>query len=257
MGRERAPLPTRIPDTPELPIAFIGALDAGLAALHLELDSRARAVIDGHVRLLSAWTSSINLTAIREPAAMARQHVIDSLTALPVVGQQPVRRLVDLGSGGGFPGLPLAAARPDIEVTLLEPVAKKARFLATAAEAAGIADRVSVQVLRAETVAADPARRRTWDVVTARAVGPLAELVELAFPLLVPGGRLIAWKRGDLDEELLAAERAIRALGGGDLRVEDVAVPDLAGHRLVVATSRSRVAEHYPRDPSARRRRPW
>ena len=83
------------------------------------------------------------------------------------------------------------------------------------------------------------------------------ELVELAFPLLEPGGCLVAWKRGDLDAELAAAERAIDALGGGSIEVRPVAVDGLDGHRLIVATSRGRVPPGYPRDPGARKRRPW
>jgi 16S rRNA (guanine527-N7)-methyltransferase len=93
--------------------------------------------------------------------------------------------------------------------------------------------------------------------VTARAVATAADLVELAFPLLEPGGILMAWKRGDLDAELGAARRAIDALGGGTVEVRDVAVKDLPGHRLVVATRRGDVPAAYPRDPAARRRRPW
>jgi 16S rRNA (guanine527-N7)-methyltransferase len=84
-----------------------------------------------------------------------------------------------------------------------------------------------------------------------------ADLVELAFPLLRPGGILIAWKRGDLEEDLGAARRAIAALGGGTLAVQDVDVPGLDGHRLVVATRTGRVPDQYPRDPANRKRRPW
>ena len=93
--------------------------------------------------------------------------------------------------------------------------------------------------------------------MTARAVGGLAELVELAFPLLAPGGCLIAWKRGDIAAEMAAADRAIAALGGGSLVVRPVDVAGLDGHRLVVATARGRVPPAYPRDPGVRRRRPW
>ena len=93
--------------------------------------------------------------------------------------------------------------------------------------------------------------------MTVRAVAGLADLVELAFPLLEPGGALIAWKRGDIDPELVAAERAIDALGGGSVDVRPVTVDGLHGHRLVVVTSRGRVPAEYPRDPGSRKRRPW
>jgi 16S rRNA (guanine527-N7)-methyltransferase len=254
---EREPLPTRVQDVPALPTAYTLALEHGLADLGLQLDAAARATIDGHVRLLLAWTAAINLTAIREPAAVATAHVVDSLSAVPWLRARKAVRILDVGSGGGFPGLPIAAAIPASAVTLLEPTGKKAAFLRVAVDATGVADRVMAETARAETLAADPQHRGAWSIVTARAVASTADLVELAFPLLESGGSLVAWKRGDLDRELRAARRAIDALGGGTLEVHDVAVAGLADHRLVIATRRGRVPDTYPRDPAARRRRPW
>jgi 16S rRNA (guanine527-N7)-methyltransferase len=124
-------------------------------------------------------------------------------------------------------------------------------------EATGLAGRVTVMPARAEALAAEPGRRGTWQVVTARAVASTADLVELAFPLLTRGGSLVAWKRGDLTAEITAARRAIDALGGGSLEVHDVTVAGLPDHRLVIATRKGVVREAYPRDPTARRRRPW
>ena len=259
MDRRREPLPTRVQDTPPLPEAYHDALRRGLADVGIALGPDALGAIDGHVRLLLAWTTAINLTAIREPADVALGHVVDSLSALPLLRDRAPRHLLDLGSGGGFPGLPLAAALSEVDVTLLEPVRKKARFLETVAHATGLADRVTLAALRAEQVAPDPARRGRWDIVTARAVGSTADLIELAFPLLVPGGALVAWKRGDLSAELDGAARAVDAIGGGTLDVLDVEVQALNEHRLVVAqrSTHGRVPDAYPRDPSQRRRRPW
>jgi 16S rRNA (guanine527-N7)-methyltransferase len=254
---EREPLPTRVQDLPTLPATYAHVLDRGLGELRLELDDAARAAIDGHVRLLLAWTPAINLTAIRDPEVVATGHVLDSLTALAWLRVADPARILDLGSGGGFPGLPLAAALPHAAVTLLEPIGKKAGFLRVAVEATGLAERVTVIADRAETLAADRGQRRRWSVVTARAVASLADLVELAFPLLEPGGALVAWKRGDLDGELAAARQAGDALGGGTFQVQDVALEGLRDHRLVVARPTGRVPDGYPRDPAARRRRPW
>jgi 16S rRNA (guanine527-N7)-methyltransferase len=254
---EREPLPSRVQDTPSLPAAYGDALERGIAGLRLELDEAARAAIDGHVRLLMAWTTAINLTAIREPAAVATGHVVDSLSAVLWLQGRRADRILDLGSGGGFPGLPIAAALPDAHVTLLEPIGKKAAFLRVVVAATGLADKVMVTADRAEAVGADPARRGTWPVVTARAVASMADLVELAFPLLTPGGALVAWKRGDLGGELSAARRAADALGGGTMEVRDVAVDGLRDHRLVIATPTGRIPSAYPRDPAARRHHPW
>ena len=257
LDRLREPLPTRVEATPELPAEYAAALDAGLDALSLTISAEARDAIDGHVRLLLAWTEAINLTGIREPAAVATAHVVDSLSGAPVLHERGIDRFIDLGSGGGYPGLPLAAVIPAARALLLEPVAKKAAFLSAVAAATGLAGTVEAAPVRAEALAADGRHRGRWPGITVRAVAGLAELVELAFPLLEPGGCLVAWKRGDLDLELAAAERAIDALGGGSIEVRPVAVDGLDRHCLVVATSGGRVPPGYPRDPGARRRRPW
>jgi len=232
----------------------------------------ARSAIDGHVRLLVAWNASINLTSIRDPAEVAIRHVADSLTALPCLVAAGADAFIDLGSGGGFPGLPLAAAMSSVEALLVDSVAKKARFLAVAVDAVGLGDRVRVGSVRAEALAADRRHRACWPAVTVRAVAPLAELIELAFPLLVPEGVLVAWKRGDVDAEVQAARRAVDALGGGSMETRSVVSDDrgsanvgrtsilgvLRGHRLVVVRRGSTpVPAAYPRDPGARRRRPW
>jgi 16S rRNA (guanine527-N7)-methyltransferase len=257
MYRSREPLPTHVRDTPPLPEAYAEALERGLADLHLAVSGPARAAIDGHARLLLAWTSAINLTAIREPAAVALGHVVDSLAAVAVLRERTIDRFVDLGSGGGYPGLPLAAVLPANRTLLVEPVAKKARFLTVAIEATGVADTVEAAAVRAEALATDARHRGRWPAVTARAVGSLPELAELAFPLLAPDGILVAWKRGELGDELAAARRAVSALGGGRLEVRPVEVTGLADHYLVLAIARGRVPAQYPRDPAARRRRPW
>ena len=257
MDRSREPLPTRFEETPELPAAYHTALEAGLDALSLTLEPTARAAIDGHARLLLAWTTAINLTAIRDPAAVAVGHVVDSLTALAFLRERGADRLIDLGSGGGYPGFPLAAAVPMERALLIEPIAKKAAFLSVVATATGLADTVEAASVRAEALAGDRRHRDRWPVVTARAVASLAELVELAFPLLAPGGCLVAWKRGDLGPELAIAERAMAALGGGTLDVQRFEVPGLEDHCLIVATTRAAAPPEYPRDPAARKRRPW
>ena len=257
MQGEREPLPTHVDDTPTLPAEYTAAVDAGLSALGLRLEPAQRAAIDGHIRLLLSWTRAINLTAVREPVDAATIHVLDSLTAVPVLRERGIDRLLDIGSGGGLPGIPLAAALPAREALLAEPIGKKARFLATAVEATGLTGRVRVAATRAETLAADPHHRGRWPAVTARAVAGLADLVELAFPLLADGGVLVAWKRGDLAAELAAARRAIDALGGGVLATIDPVLPDRPDDCLVVVTRSGAVPAAYPRDPAARRRRPW
>ncbi|HEX8940181.1 MAG TPA: 16S rRNA (guanine(527)-N(7))-methyltransferase RsmG [Candidatus Limnocylindrales bacterium] len=253
----REPLPTRVEDLPSLPAAYAETLDAGLAGLGLDLPAPVRAAVDDHVRLLLAWTAAINLTAIRDPEAVAREHVLDSLAALPLLRARGVDRLLDLGSGGGYPGFPLAAALPARRALLVDSVAKKARFLETAIAAIGLTGRVDVATRRAEELARDRRERARWPLVTARAVAPLAELVELGLPLLAQGGLLLAWKREPLDAELAAAEPSVAALGGVLGEVMAVPVEGLADHRLIAVVKRRPTPDRFPRDPAARRRQPW
>lgn len=229
----------------------------GLASIGLAVDAAALAAIEGHVRLLLAWTGAINLTAIRDPIAVARLHVIDSLAALPRLRELDTDGLLDLGSGGGFPGIPLAAALPSWRGLLVDSTGKKAAFLETALQAVGLHDRVAVAPVRAEALALDRGHRGRWPVVTARAVGGLAELIELAFPLLSIGGALVAWKRGPLEAELASAGRALDAIGGGEIEVVDTSLAGLDGHRLAIVTKHGPTPAGYPRDPADRRRRPW
>jgi len=231
-------------------------VDAGLEALGVTLPPEARAVIDGHVRLLLAWNDAINLTAIRDPVGVARAHVLDSLAAVPLLEGLGVRSFLDLGSGGGFPGLPLSAAIGAERTLLVDSVGKKVRFLATVIEAVGLTSTTAAEQVRAEALALDPRDREGWPAVTARAVAPLAELIEVALPLIAPGGVLVAWKGTSAEDELAAAGPTLRALRAGPVRILDAGVPGLAGHRLVVVPRSGPIDARFPRDPAERRRRP-
>jgi len=271
-ARERKPLPLDADRLPALGPAFDRALDDGLAALGISLGPGARAAIDAQARLLMAWNAAINLTALRTPEAIARLHVVDSLSALPLLRETANERdesggtLLDLGSGGGYPGLPLAVALPSGYAGLLDSIGKKARFLQAAADTAVAAmsragetsPRLGAIAGRAEELARDSTHREAWDVVTARAVGSLAEVVELALPLLRLGGQLVCWKRDDgrgtLQAELDAAQLVTGALGGGRPRVTRVAAPDPATHRLVQVIKEHRTPPRFPRGPAERRR---
>jgi 16S rRNA (guanine527-N7)-methyltransferase len=212
--------------------------------------------IGDHVRLLMVWNEAINLSGIRTSVAIAREHVLDSLTAIPILRRAAIDEFVDLGSGGGYPGIPLAVALPARRALLVESIAKKARFLAVAVEAIGIGDRVTVAATRAEVIAVDAAHRGRWSGVVARAVADLTDLAELSLPLLRKGGLLIAWKRWPVDEELDHAQGALRVLGGRIAAVEAVAVPGLEDHALAVIEKVAETPREYPRDPAARRRNP-
>jgi 16S rRNA (guanine527-N7)-methyltransferase len=252
----REPLPTRVASTPSLTPAFDDVLTEGLRTLAVELDPAQRSAIEAHVRLLLAWTQAINLTAIHDPVAVAREHVLDSLSALPQLRARPSERVLDLGSGGGFPGIPLAVALPDSRSLLVESVGKKARFLEAAVGLTGLTDRVRVAAVRAESLAADGGHRARWSVVVARAVASLAELVEMAMPLLTIGGALVAWKRLPVEAELERARVAVSTLGGGRIERTRVAVRGLEDHVLVSIEKVRPTPFGFPRDPAQRKNHP-
>lgn len=245
----------------ELGSAYAAVLAAGLEALGLDLDPETRTAIDRHAGLVLAWTSRVNLTATRDPVAFARDHVLDSLTAVPILRAHGIDAFLDLGSGAGLPGIPLALALPASRCLLVEARTKKAAVLARIVAALGRGDRIRVVAARAEDLAGDPAERASWPAVTARAVGSLADLVELGLPLLRPGGLLVAWKAERLIAELPAAERAAAALGGGRPAIvepDGTALRNLLGERRLVVVEKIReTPEGVPRPPAVRRRRPW
>jgi 16S rRNA (guanine527-N7)-methyltransferase len=265
-------LPESAEGLEELPDEFWQTLDAGLAEMGLELHERSRAAIDSHVRLLLAWNSSINLTALRTPEQIARNHVLDSLiavAALRALAGGKVGRVLDLGSGGGFPGLPIAAVAPARAAVLVDSVGKKARFLAAAgaavsdALAAGgaTAPEIVAAAERAEDLAEQPAYRDASDLVLARAVGSVAEVAEIGLPLTRVGGHVVIWKRdgadGTLASEMANARRISQACGGSNPRIIQLQGADrvgLAGHCLVVIEKRRPTPNSYPRPAPERRR---
>ncbi|HEX5040501.1 MAG TPA: 16S rRNA (guanine(527)-N(7))-methyltransferase RsmG [Candidatus Limnocylindria bacterium] len=202
--------------------------------------------VEAYVDLLLDANAGVNLTRVVEPDAVARLHLLDSIAALPHVDQLAPGRAVDLGSGGGVPGLVLALARPSIEWTLVDSVAKKADALRSFSASLHPS---SLRVLgeRAEVLGRDPAHRESYDLVTARACAALPVLAEYALPLLRIGGRLIAWKGPISDDELAAGAAAADLLGGGPPLVHPSGLRALGGHRFVVVDKRSATSERFPR----------
>lgn len=259
-GRLRPVLPVSIEGLPELGAEYDAIVQATEERLHLELDDAARRAMAAHAKLLLAWNAAINLTAIRSAEGIAREHVADSLSAIPLLRSLGVADpdLLDLGSGPGYPGLPLAVCLPAARVGLVESIGKKARFLeaATAVARAALGNgarpipRLEVLARRAEELGAERAEAGRWDVVTARAVGALDRLLLLAHPFLREGGLLVAWKRdagdGRLEGELEAARTRIDAWGGGPARVEPVEIDGLEDHRLVVVRRGARRPDPPP-----------
>jgi 16S rRNA (guanine527-N7)-methyltransferase len=207
---------------------------------------------------LLEWNRRFNLTAITDPAEVETRHFLDSLTVARAVpgGLGSHTPLADVGSGAGFPGIPLKIAFPALPLTLIEATGKKARFLEYIAARLGL-ENVTVVARRAEEAGRDPALREAFAVVVARALAPMAALAELTLPLCAVGGRVIAQKRGDIAAELRAAERAVLLLGGRLQETVPVSAPGLEdGRVLVVVDKTSPTPGQYPRRPGVPARRP-
>jgi 16S rRNA (guanine527-N7)-methyltransferase len=216
------------------------------------LDSAARAKLETVLALLAEERASVS--SIVDERAW-RVHVVDSLTGLEVAELRQAQRIADVGAGAGFPGLVLAVARPEADVDLIESVRRKCEFMRRAAEAAGISN-VAVRETRSEDLAASEGRQ-AYDAVTARAVGRLSTLAELASPLLKPNGVLVAWKgRRDPDEEEQLADAA------GELAMKPEQILDVGNragseHRhLHVIRKSGPTPPNLPRKPGIAKKRP-
>jgi len=229
------------------------------AGIGVQLSRAQVAVCERYANELIERNTIVNLTAITELDAIAMKHFLDSFTACAVRVWTGRERVIDVGSGAGFPGLALRIAMPNTSLTCVESVGKKARFLEETSALLGLND-VEVRNERAETLAHASDRRSAYDVGTARAVGTLAACAEYLLPFLRIGGDAVVWK-GKVDAELPAARKALASVGGEiaaivstlQLGVADV----LPGRNLVVMRKVRASPDRYPRASAEARRRPW
>ena len=236
------------------------ALEGLLGGLPEIAGTLPRGFLDGAERfvgLLLAGNRQLNLTRVTAPDEVARLHLLDSLAALPHIDRIGPVDVIDLGSGGGLPALPLAMARPEMRWTLVDSIAKKATILREFAAALDLPN-VTVLAHRAEALGRGSVHRERYDLVTARACAALPVLAELALPLLAVGGSLLAWKGplSEEDDEVQRGRAAIDRLGGGRLRIVDPGVDALGGHRFVIVPKERATDARFPRRPGQPGRRP-
>jgi 16S rRNA (guanine527-N7)-methyltransferase len=205
---------------------------------------------------LVAWNERANLTAITDPAGIEIKHFLDSLTIVPYLGRSPAGRLIDVGTGAGFPGLPIKIACPAMRVTLVEATGKKADFCRHVVERLGL-EGVEVVHARAEEVGQNSAHRQQYDIAVARAVAALPVLAEYLLPLVRLGGMAIAQKGESGPAEAHAAEGPLRLLGGRLQQVAPVELPGVAEARyLVILDKIAATPPDYPRRTGLPARRP-
>lgn len=217
------------------------------AAAGLQLSESQLAAFSQYLDLLEQANQTMNLTRITDRAQAELLHVADALTLLKFLPRQP-HKLADLGSGGGVPGIPLAIARPDVQILLVESTRKKANFLRATAETLGLKN-VEVSDQRAEDLGRGD-RRGSFDIVTARAVALLPWLIEWAIPLLRKSGKLLAMKGERAKQELGMSRRAIGKLNAGEPVTTPAPLPGSEGHVVIEVVKRGPTPEAYPRLPS-------
>lgn len=197
--------------------------------------------------LLLEWNENVNLTAITDPDEIRIKHFEDSLTCLETGLFFPGAKVIDVGTGAGFPGLPLAMARPDISVTLLDSLKKRLLFLDEVITRTETTNAKTVHA-RAEDGGRDKKLREQFDIVVSRAVSMLSVLCEYTLPYLKVGGTLIAMKGPSAEEELAEAQNAIKVLGGGDVTLQKTALEDESlSHCLVMIKKVRPTPTTYPR----------
>lgn len=224
--------------------------------LGLRLSPSQQSILTLYERELLDWNTRFNLTAIRDPEEVHIKHFLDSLTCLLAMRESPVGRLIDIGTGAGFPGIPIKIMLPRIQLTLVESVGKKAEFCR---HVVNILDLQGVDVIqqRAETVGQDPAHRERYDWAVARAVAILPVLAEYLLPLVRVGGSMLAMKGENGPAEAHSAEHAIKVLGGHLRQLLPVTLPGVAEERYLIMIDKvAATPAAYPRKVGIPAKRP-
>lgn len=213
----------------------------------LRLTPAHMAAFELYERELLDWNARFNLTAIRQVETVRVKHFLDSLTCCLALRDSPLERLIDVGTGAGFPGLPLKIVYPNVQLSLVESVGKKADFCRHLVQMLGL-EGVEILQERVEEVGRMPAHRQRYDWAVARAVAVMPVLAEYLLPLVRVGGRLLAMKGESGPAEAQEAEHAMRLMGGHLRHIIPVTLPGVVEeHYLVVVDKVAATPDHYPR----------
>jgi 16S rRNA (guanine527-N7)-methyltransferase len=215
--------------------------------LGLKLTPRQISAFQQYEQVLQSWNARINLTAIRDSNGIRTKHFLDSLTCLLSMRDNPPNRLIDVGTGAGFPGVPLKIVMPNLQLTLVESVGKKADFCRELVGCLKL-ERVEVIQARAEELGQSPQHRQQYDWAVARAVANMPVLMEYLLPLVRLGGCALAQKGESGPAEAQASEKAIHLLGGHLRQLRKVTLPGVADERyLIVVDKVAATPPQYPR----------
>lgn len=231
---------------------------AELAKEHFDIELTAKQAqqFERYHELMDEWGQQMNLTTIKDPDEVIIRHFLDSLSPIDVIGFDDGDRLVDVGTGAGFPGLALAIAFPNVDVTLLDSVQKKLKFLQAVIDDLQLSN-VSILHMRAEDAGNHADHREQYDIVTARAVALLPVLLEYTMPLVKVGGFLVAMKGESAQREVDDAKRALFVLKGDAKPVYDYKLPGVErSHFLVTIEKTDKTPRNYPRQAGVPKKKP-
>lgn len=220
-------------------------LSACAAFFGLAVNTQQGDCFNTYGRFLLEYNEKINLTAITDPAEIAIKHFADSILPLALTEFAQGASLIDVGTGAGFPGVPIKIMRPDIKLTLLDSLNKRLMFLKELSALLGQEN--SYIHARAEMAGADEKLRARFDYATSRAVAQLAVLCEYCLPLLKVGGKMLALKGPDCGAEIAAAKNAVALLGGNIAAVHEYALADQGQRTLIVIEKERPTPKKYPR----------
>ena len=218
-----------------------------LEALDIVLDQEQIRQFDKYYEILVEWNKVMNLTGITEYQEVVEKHFLDSLSIVKVMDMDQAERVIDIGTGAGFPGIPLKIAFPKLDIVLLDSLNKRIRFLDHVIEELGL-EVIRTIHGRAEDFARDGKYRERFDLCVSRAVANLSSLSEYCLPYVKVGGRFVSYKSGDIEEEVNDASKAIALLGGKKERIEKFQLPDTDIQRsFVVIRKTKNTQKRYPR----------
>ena len=218
---------------------------------NIEINSLQEQKLSSYMEGILAWNEHINLTAITDPSEFILKHYVDSLSILPLPEFQQSKTVLDVGTGGGFPGIPLAIMDDDKSFTLLDSLNKRLKVIDELAEELGI---INITTLhgRSEELGQNAQYRESFDLCVSRAVAELPVLLELCLPFVKKDGFFIAFKASDIQEELSKAEKALEKLGGTLIRIDK----GYEGKSLLVIKKDKDTPKKYPRKPGEPKRNP-